>query len=169
MKKKNIIIVSIVCLAVVLIGVFSIKPIQANLKEHETQRNYLSLMKGQKFTTPEELLKDSLGNGKGNPIYLVIYKRSCPICQEDFKQVQTKINDYKKSGATILVTEAPQEGKVATYPTWVYQFRVPDVKTPVLIRYDLSQHSNPIPLAYSNFEHYYGKSRGWITQTESPN
>ena len=169
MKKKTIIIGIVVVMLGLLIGGLIMKgqPTEAEVKARKAHQNYESLMVNQKISDPEDLLNDALKNPKqGEAIYLVIYKRTCPVCQKYYKNFRTKVDKYKKDGDIIIVLEAPQKEIIKEYPTWAYNFEIPDIKTPVLIRYDISQISNSLPLRYTNFEHYYGHSKGWITKTE---
>ncbi|MFK4964748.1 hypothetical protein [Lactococcus garvieae] len=121
-------------------------------------------MQGQESSDPEKLIKKARTKSKANPIYLVIYKRSCSRCQKYQREVREKIEEYKKKGAIILVAEAPEKGEVSSYPTWINHFKLPHATTPVIIRYDVISPSPLNVLNYKNFQVYEERNKKWIVE-----
>lgn len=161
-KKAVIAIVTVLILIVICVVAFA-KPIKAKLKVQQTQRNYQSLMDNSE--TPREIIQQAIKKGSKEPVYLVIYKSTCPHCQQEFKKVAQKVKEDKAEGATILVAQAPESGLISDFPQWVSNFKLPpsEVKLPAVVRYDLRDYSTPIPFPFTNWE-VYESNGGWTTQ-----
>ena len=152
MNKENLKWDVVFIILFIIIAPFLISPSlggETRIKNH-AHHYYQSLMKGQNSDDPEKLIQEA--KKKSSPIYLIVYKRSCTRCQADKYLVREKVKSYKKAGATVLVAEAPEKGDVSSYPSWIKQFSLPQAKTPVIIRYDVSPSSASEALPYTSFQ-----------------
>jgi|GEM_PF-4704526 len=135
--------------------------------ERQTYIKYQALMDGQSSKDPETLIHKAVDKAPNIALFIVIYKRTCPKCQEYQAAVQKEVERYKKNGNVVLVAETSGKGEATSYPDWLTKFQLPHDETPVIVRYDLSSVSNPVPIKYSSYQVYGGTGDNWIWRSEN--
>ena len=135
MKKKIGLIIAAVIVVLGIVAWVAVPPMMEHNKETQTEKQYSSL----NIKEPANMTKKWLSEGKKDSKFmLIVYKRTCKTCRENFDNIKTLTDKAKKNGYTVVIVEAPQKNIIDAYPVWTKNFQIDNTGTPVAIVYSKS-------------------------------